>query len=108
MELQHIASEIIRVSQRLEHAADALFALGREKATTEREYRLKLSQELLKLKSEGMAATLIPDVARGKVSDYLFERDIAEVRFKAGIEATNALKSTLSAYQSILRFQQEV
>lgn len=108
MELQTIAAEIIRVSKRLEASADALFELGKVKASSERDYRLALSQELLKLKSEGMPATLIGDIARGKLADYLFARDVAEARFRAGIEASSSLKSTLSALQSILRFQQDL
>lgn len=108
MELQQIASEIVRVSKRLEASADALFELGKVKASSERDYRLRLSQELLKLKSEGVSVTLIPDIARGNLYEYLFARDVAEARFKAGVEASSSLKSTLSALQSILRFQQDI
>lgn len=108
MELASIAAEIIRVSKRLEASADALFELGKAKASSERDYRVALSKELLKLKSEGMSVSLIGDVARGNLDAYLFERDVAEARFRAGLEASSSLKSTLSALQSILRFQQDV
>jgi hypothetical protein len=105
MELIEVSTEIRNVSFRLQKAADEMFRLGKEKAKTERDYRLKLSQTILTLKSEGMAATLIPDVARGSISDLLFERDAADAKFRAALEACAALKAALSALQSILRVQ---
>lgn len=105
MELTQIGSEIYRVSQRLEKSANELYKLGECKAESERVYRIKLSQEFLKLKAEGMSVGMIADVAKGNVGDYLFKRDYDEVRFKAAIESVEALKSTLSALQSILKYQ---
>ncbi|MBB6672599.1 hypothetical protein [Cohnella nanjingensis] len=101
-----LSDEIRTVSTRLQKAADAMFKLGAEKAEAERVYRMRLSQEILTLKSEGMSATLIPDIARGNVSDLLFQRDATEVKFKAATEACAALKASLSALQSILRIQE--
>lgn len=108
MELQNICQEIYNVSKRLDKASRAIYALGEEKAETERIYRMRLAQEMLELKAGGMAATMIADVARGKVSDLLFQRDAAEAKFKAGIEALGAIKTQLSALQSILKNVQEV
>jgi hypothetical protein len=106
MELMEVSTEIRNVSSRLQKAADEMFKLGVQKAQTERNYRMRLSQTILTLKAEGMAATLIPDVARGSISDLLFERDAADARFRAALEACAALKASLSALQSILKYQE--
>lgn len=108
MELQTLTEEIYRVSKRLERASKALYKLGEEKAETERIYRMRLAQEMLSLRAEGMPATLINDVARGNVSDLLFQRDAAEARFKAAIESLSALQSQLSALQSIVKHQEDI
>ena len=106
MELIKITEEVYNVSKRLERATTALYKLGDEKAEAERIYRMKLAQEMLSLRAGGMAAAMISDVARGNVSDLLFQRDAAEAKFKAAIESLDALKSQLSALQSILKFQE--
>lgn len=108
MDLLNVTKEIHAASQRLSKSADALFGLGRAKAEAERDYRLALSQEILKLKSEGMQATLIVDVAKGNVHEKLFQRDLTEAQFKAGIEAADAIKVQVSALQTILKYQTDV
>jgi len=108
MDLLTITGEIHAASQRLSKSADALFELGREKAQSERDYRLALSQEMLRLRADGMPATLITDLAKGNVSDKLFDRDLAEARFKAGIEAADAIKVQVSALQTMLKYQTDV
>lgn len=108
MELTQVTQEVYLASKRLEKAANELYKLGEAKATSEQVYRVKLAQELLKLKSEGMSVGMISDVAKGNVGEYLFKRDYDEVRFKAAIESVEAIKSQLSALQSILKYQSDV
>ena len=60
---------------------------------------------MLKLKSECMSIGMIGDVAKGNVAEYLFQRDYDEVRWKAAIESVDAIKCQLSAYQSLLKYQ---
>jgi hypothetical protein len=55
-----------------------------------------------------MQTTLIPDIAKGNVSEYLFQRDLAEARFKAGIEAADAIKVQVSALQTIMKYQSDI
>lgn len=108
MHLTDITKEIHAASQRLSKSADALFDLGRAKAEAERDYRSMLAKEMLKLKADKMPTTLIPDLAKGNVSNFLFQRDLAEARFKAGIEAADSIKVQVSALQTILRYQTDV
>lgn len=107
MELIAITQEIIETAHRLQRASKEIFHLGKEKAESERAYRRALMMEIMRLKADKLPATLISDVARGNVADLLFERDRAEVQFKAAMESMSALKSTLSALQSVLRVQDE-
>ncbi|MHB0944618.1 hypothetical protein ACYCSU_24015 [Paenibacillus sp. ALE1] len=109
MDVISVTTEIHEASRRLSKSADALFKLGREKAEAERDYRSRLAQEMLRLKvEEGLAATLIPDIAKGNVAEYLFQRDFTEAQFKAGIEAADAIKVQVSALQTILKYQTDV
>jgi len=108
MELHQINKEIYAISQRLDKATKALYKLGLEKAETERVYRMRLAQEMLSLRAEGMPAAMISDIARGNLSDLLFQRDAAEAKFKAAIESLDALKSQLTALQSILKYQEQI
>lgn len=108
MELTQVTDDMYRISQRLEKAANELYKLGEAKASSEQVYRVKLAQEMIKLKTEGMSVGMINDVAKGNVGEFLFKRDFDEVRWKAAIESVDAIKSQLSALQSILRYQTEV
>lgn len=108
MELAQVTQEVYTASKRLEKSANELYKLGEAKASSEQVYRVKLAQEILKLKSDGMAVGMISDVAKGNVGDFLFKRDYDEVRFKAALESVDAIKSQLSALQSILKYQVDV
>lgn len=108
MDTVSINTEIYTVAQRLRKSADAMFPLGRERAKTEREYRSALAKEMFKLKAEGIQATLIPDMARGNTAELKFNRDLAEANFKAAIEATRSLQVTISALQSINKYQTDL
>lgn len=98
----------MNTAKRLQKASSEIFRLGKEKAETERAYRVALMQEMLILKSEGMSIGMINDVARGRVADLLFKRDFGEIQYKSGIESMHALQSTLSALQSLLKVYQEL
>jgi len=108
MDLLIVTQEIHAASQRLSKSADALFTLGRSKAEAERDYRLALAQEILKLRDDKVPVSIITDLAKGNVSESLFQRDLAEAQFKAGIEAADAIKVQVSALQTILKYQTEV
>lgn len=108
METVQLNTEIYEVAQRLQKAAAEIYKLANKRAVTERTYRMNLSQEILKLRAEGVPATLINDLARGNCADMKFQRDLAEGQYKAAIEAMEALKSQLSALQTIAKYQDAV
>ncbi|PNQ83090.1 hypothetical protein [Paenibacillus sp. F4] len=108
MEIANVTQELYAASKRLGKSADALFGLGKDKAETERVYRAELAKEMFKLRQEKMPVTLIPDLAKGNVSEKLFDRDLAETQFQAGIKAADAIKVQVSALQSILKLQTDI
>lgn len=73
---------------------DKLRTNGQHFAETERDYKILLRQECLKLKDGGMAIGLIDKTCYGipSVATARFNRDVAEVYYKANLEAINALK----------------
>lgn len=108
MDMIQINQEIYSASHRMSKAADTLYSLGKSKAESEQAYRVKLAQEMIKLKTEGMSIGMIADVAKGNVGDYLFKRDYDETIWKAAIESIGAIQTQISALQSIIKYQNEV
>jgi len=78
----------------LDVSVKSLRKTGSELATAEREYKQKLCEEALKLKSEGMAVTLIDKIIYGvpEVANLRFKRDVCEAVYNANQEAINTLK----------------
>jgi len=103
-----ISREIYDSSQGLKHTAKKLYDLAVKKANTEQAYRKALAVEIMRLKSEKIPATLIPDIARGNTAELKFERDLAETVWKGAIDYLRALEAQLSGLQSILKHQSEV
>ena len=68
---------------------------GTEYAEAERDYKITLRQEALKLRAEkGMPVTLIQQVVYGvpEVTDKRFQRDVKEAVYRANVEAINVFK----------------
>ena len=108
MELIQITNEMIKVNDRLNRAIIELNKLAKSKAESERDYRMALAKEYLRLKSEGTSVTLIPDLAKGKIADLLFERDASDAQFTAVRESISAIQTQASLLQSILKYQEGV
>ena len=103
-----ITKEIYDSAHRLQGAGDILFKLAQIMAETEKVYRRALGIEIVKLKTDKMQATLIPDIARGLTSDLKFERDLAEARYKSGRDNLQSIQSQMNALQSILKHQTDI
>lgn len=67
---------------------------GTEYATAERDYKILLRTECLKLRDEGMAVGMIDKTCYGipAVAEKRFQRDIAKTIYTANQEAINSLK----------------
>ena len=75
---------------------------GQEYAKAYKNYRMLLSQELLKLKAEGMPVTIAYDIARGteQVANAKEQEIITECLYKSCQEAINVYKLKIKILQS--------
>lgn len=89
-----LMNELNDLSLKLSLSGKQLERYGRELAEAERDYKITLRQEALKLRAEGMAVTLIDKIVYGDedVADKRFKRDIAETMYKTAQESINTLK----------------
>ena len=98
-------NEIQALTKKLNTAIDLLAGYGKELATTERDYKITLRQEALKLRSEKeMPVTLIQQVVYGipEVADKRFKRDVAEAMYQTAQENINSIKLQLRILENQL------
>ena len=81
-------------TKELEISIKALRQSGTNYAQAEKEYKVLLRQECLKLRDDGMAIGMIDKTCYGipSVAEARFKRDVAEAVYKANLEAINSLK----------------
>lgn len=106
IELIEITKEMHEVSKRIDKASKEIFKLAKNKAHFEQTYREALAKEIVQLRSEGVQATLISDLARGKVAYLKYERDLSQDLFKSAISALEAIKTQASVLQSISKYHE--
>lgn len=75
---------------------------GSEYAKAERDYKVLLRQECLKMRDDGMAIGMITMTCYGipSVAEARFKRDIAESIYKANQEAINSIKLQIRILES--------
>ena len=94
MELQ---IELQNKLQQLDLSVKELRKSGTNYAQAEKDYKVLLRQECLKLRDEGMAIGMIDKTCYGipSVAEARFKRDIAEAIYRANQEAINSIKLQL-------------
>lgn len=107
-EVVETAQQLKAATERLSEATKKVFVLARDRAETERVYRMELSKQIMMLRHEGVQATLIPDIARGNVAELKFERDSAHEMHRSAMSSIDALKVEIQSWQSIMKILQEV
>ena len=78
---------------------------GTEYAEAEKDYKITLRQEALKLRAEkGMPVTLIQQVVYGvpEVAEKRFQRDVKEAVYQANQEAINSIKLQIRVLENQL------
>ena len=80
--------------QELEISIRSLRKTGQKYAEAERDYKILLRQEVLKLRDEGQAIGVITLTCYGipSVAEARFKRDTAEAIYKANLEAISTIK----------------
>lgn len=78
---------------------------GREAAQAEMDYKIALHQNILKLKDQGMPATLINTMVYGvrEVAEKRLTRDIAETMYNVVRERINGIKKTIAVNEEQLK-----
>lgn len=91
--------------KQLNESLKRLKETGTKYAEAERDYKVLLRQEVLKLRDEGQAIGVITLICYGipKVADARFKRDVAEAIYKANQEAINTLKLQIRLIESQLQ-----
>ena len=98
-----LVEELERKNNELDQSIKMLRKNGVKLAEAERDYKIKLRQEALKLRAdEGMAVTLINQIVYGipEVAKLRFERDVAEAVYNANQEFINTTKLQIRILES--------
>lgn len=87
-------TELQQKTQQLDISIRTLRKSGTAYAEAERDYKVLLRTECLKLRDSGMAIGLIDKTCYGipAVAEARFKRDVAEAVYKANQEAINSIK----------------
>lgn len=88
--------------QQLEDSVLKLRTNGTAYAQAEKDYKVLLRQECLKLRDEGMAIGMIDKTCYGipSVAEARFKRDVAEAVYHANQDAINSLKLQIRIIES--------
>lgn len=94
--------ELQAKTRQLDASIKQLRKNGTESAQKERDYKVLLRTEALKLRDEGMAVGMIDKVIYGipTVAEARFQRDIAKVVYEANQEAIQAIKLQMRLIES--------
>ena len=96
--------EMMSKVKKLEYSVKQLRVNGTALAEAERNYKVLLRQEVLKLRDEGHAVGVIEKICYGipSVAEARFQRDVAEATYTANQEAINSLKLQIRIIESQL------
>lgn len=99
-------NELSQKIKELNISIQSLRKTGTEFAEAEKEYKIKLREEALKLRAEkGMPVTLIQQVVYGipEVAQKRYMRDIKEAVYQANQEAINSIKLQIRVIENQLQ-----
>ena len=98
-------TELQAKTQQLDRSIKQLRTSGTEYAQAERDYKVLLRQECLRLRDEGMAIGMIDKTCYGipSVAEARFKRDVAEAVYKANLEAINSIKLQMRLLENQLQ-----
>ena len=100
--MQDLYAERDQKLKELDKSIRMLRVSGTEYAEAEKNYKILLRTECLKLRDEGMAIGMIDKTCYGipSVAEARFKRDVAETVYKANQEAINSTKLQLRLLES--------
>lgn len=98
-------NELQNLTEKLNASIKTLIKNGRALAEAERDYKVTLRQEALKLREDkNMPVTLINQIIYGipEVADKRFKRDVAEAMYQTNQEFINTTKLQIRVLESQL------
>ena len=97
--------ELRKLTEDLEISIRQLRKTGTAYAQCEKDYKVLLRQECLKLRDEGMAIGLLDKTCYGipEVAEARFRRDVAKAVFIANQEAINSIKLRMRLVENQLQ-----
>lgn len=100
--MQELMNDLQRYRSELDQSVKRLRKNGEALAQAEKDYKILLRQEVLKMRDEGMAIGLINSTVYGvpTIAEARFKRDVAEAMYKANQEHINATKLHLKIIES--------
>ena len=86
--------ELQEKTRQLDISVKQLRKSGESYAAAERDYKVLLRTECLKLRDAGVAVGMIDKICYGipSVAEKRFSRDVAEAVYKANLESINSIK----------------
>lgn len=101
----NLFNELQNKTKQLEVSIKELRNSGTNYAQAEKDYKVLLRTECLKLRDEGMAIGMIDKTCFGipSVAEARFKRDVAEAVYKANLEAINSIKLQMRLIESQLQ-----
>ena len=104
--MNDLFTELEKKINELNTSLKKLRETGTDFAEAERDYKITLRQEALKLRNDDkLAVTLIQQIVYGvpEVADKRFQRDVKEAIYKANQEAINVLKLQIRIMENQLQ-----
>ncbi len=97
-----LVNDLFRKTKMMDAAIKRLANEGQKLAESERNYKIALRQEVLKLRDLGMAVGIIDKIVYGvpDIADLRFNRDVAETLYRTALEYLNTLKLEIRVIQS--------
>ena len=94
--------ELQKKIQQLEVSIKELRKSGTNLAQAEKDYKIELRMEILKLRDEGVAVGIIDKICYGipSIAELRFKRDVADTIYKANLEAINGIKLQIRIIQN--------
>jgi hypothetical protein len=86
--MQDLQIELNKYKNDLNKAITIIRERGKNRAIAERDYRVELAKEILRLRAEGMLVTIISDLCLGNenIADLKVKRDIAETLYESNMQ----------------------
>ena len=97
--------ELQKLTDDLDISIKHLRKTGTAYAQAEKDYKILLRQECLKLRDEGMAIGMIDKTCYGipEVAEARFQRDVAKAVYTANLEAINSIKLRMRLVENQLQ-----